>query len=398
MEEISGGVAGRLRRIGAAVIIALVFSCLLIALEDSEGVTLLWKGDFPGFFAPARIIVSGQGERLYDLHLQSSIENSVWPSEGELFYRFAYPPHFALLLAPLGYLSPASGKVVLTLLMVVALLTSVIAGRKVVPLFGREPLFGIAYLLAIFPILVSVLSTQNTALSIALLIGAVALLDRRTRGADFFSGLLAGALLFKPQYGVPALIAWSATARPWVLWGLLLSSIVAWCGGAMVLGINWVVQWIKVVLEFGEMNLSVNGRQMISLWGMFQTLLPRALLASLSCLVLLPAIISFWRARRGGISELRPGFALLLVGIVLSAQQTLFYDFGIAFVGFLSLMPARSYRDLAIIVSFGGVASLLQYYHTATSINLLGLFTLALYLMALYLSYFRKSVQDICCS
>src|SRR5688572_15451523 len=83
----------RLRRIAAALLVAFALSLGISYSHDAEEKSLLKRGDFPGFYAPAVIVARGRYGWLYDPALQRAVENEFWPSfEGE-FYMSVYPPY-----------------------------------------------------------------------------------------------------------------------------------------------------------------------------------------------------------------------------------------------------------------------------------------------------------------
>jgi hypothetical protein len=78
---------------------------------------LITNSDFLSFYTGCAIMRNGQGARIYDLDLQSTFQAQVLGPEGARFpFRllpFINPPHAALVLMPLGYLSPKSAAAVL---------------------------------------------------------------------------------------------------------------------------------------------------------------------------------------------------------------------------------------------------------------------------------------------
>jgi len=84
--------------------IALGYLVLIIkaALED-----LLWRADFTAFYTGGAIVRMGLGPRLYDLELQTRVQQAIL-GPGRMFYDgvlpFNNPPHFALVMALLSML------------------------------------------------------------------------------------------------------------------------------------------------------------------------------------------------------------------------------------------------------------------------------------------------------
>jgi len=84
--------------------IALGYLVLIIkaALED-----LLWRADFTAFYTGGAIVRQGQGPQLYDLDLQTRVQQAIL-GPGRMFYDgvlpFNNPPHFALVMVPFSML------------------------------------------------------------------------------------------------------------------------------------------------------------------------------------------------------------------------------------------------------------------------------------------------------
>jgi hypothetical protein len=84
--------------------IALGYAGLLMkaALED-----LLWRADFTAFYTGGAIVRQGLGPRLYDLELQTRVQQAIL-GPGRMFYDgvlpFNYPPYLALVMVPFSWL------------------------------------------------------------------------------------------------------------------------------------------------------------------------------------------------------------------------------------------------------------------------------------------------------
>lgn len=68
---------------------------------------LLWQADFTAFYTGGAIVRQGLGPQLYDLDLQTRIQQAIL-GPGRMFYDgvlpFINPPHFALVMAPFSLL------------------------------------------------------------------------------------------------------------------------------------------------------------------------------------------------------------------------------------------------------------------------------------------------------
>jgi hypothetical protein len=68
-----------------------------------------WRADFTAFYLGGRMVLAGEGSRLYDLEAQGGWQAYLWPERGgaEALLAYVNPPHAALLLAPLALLPRA---------------------------------------------------------------------------------------------------------------------------------------------------------------------------------------------------------------------------------------------------------------------------------------------------
>lgn len=80
----------------AALFIAIIALTCGIMISDPKGV------DFISFWATARMVLDGAGTQFYDLAAHTAVEKTVVPVLGT--HTFAYPPIFAIILAPFGLL------------------------------------------------------------------------------------------------------------------------------------------------------------------------------------------------------------------------------------------------------------------------------------------------------
>lgn len=87
--------------LNTAIAVSLLGLYVLAATQD-----LLWRADFTAFYTGWNMVADGQGERLYDLELQSEYQARILQGNrfADNLLPFDYPPHTAVLLAPLGWL------------------------------------------------------------------------------------------------------------------------------------------------------------------------------------------------------------------------------------------------------------------------------------------------------
>ena len=158
--------------------------------------------DFSAFWAAGRLILAGKAQAAYDwASLRAVVEASTGHPFREAHYPIFYPPVFLLYLAPLGLFSYLTA---LLLWLGVTMSAYLAAAYAILP---RRGVLLVA--LAAPAVLWTVCVGQNGLLTAALLGGGLALLDRR----PVLAGILFGALVYKPQFGVLIPLVLMASGR-----------------------------------------------------------------------------------------------------------------------------------------------------------------------------------------
>lgn len=184
--------------------------------------------DFLVFHAAARAVIEGKPSIVYDTAALTDLQNTLYAARlpFELGFRpFLYPPIWLLGVLPFGLL-PVGIAIAAFLALTAALCTLVLRMLK----FGWPTVFAI--LIAPAAIWV-VLAGQNTFLSIALLYGGLALLERR----PIVAGVLLGLLAYKPQV--------------WLLVPVALLAARAW-RPLLALAVTVAIASITTLLLFGD--------------------------------------------------------------------------------------------------------------------------------------------------
>lgn len=158
--------------------------------------------DFSAFWAAGRLAVGGHAAAAYDwAALRHVVEESFGRPFADANYPIFYPPVFLLYIAPLGLFSYFGAAVVwlgATLALYLAAAYAILPKRV-----------SLLIALAAPAVLWTVCVGQNGLLTAALLGGALALLDRR----PVVAGILFGAMIYKPQFGLLIPFALMATGR-----------------------------------------------------------------------------------------------------------------------------------------------------------------------------------------
>ena len=243
-------------------------------------------------------------------------------------------------------------------------------------------------MLSFVPLLIAIVGVQNTALSL-LILALVYAADQPDR--PWLMGFTAALLLFKPQFGVLFFLFLLARGRTAELLGWALGALLLYLLGTLILGPAWPFTWLQAASQFGTLNFTINGHNMISLaglaywggetlWGNGAAILPWAYLVAGVLL-----LVSAWYVRGDDRRRvLAPALVLLL------SPQTLFYDLAIAVFFLLQGLRPGNRQDLLILAGlwlYGFVALMLR---DATSFPL----SAPLLLAVLWLHVRRTSLQD----
>jgi hypothetical protein len=368
----------RLRLYPAALLLAGV-AAFAFTVATADGATThagRLGGDFPAFFGAGRLVAEGRVHELYDWRVQHASQAGLHPlGAGDEFLAFAYPPFVALpyaALAPLGYVS---AYVVHTLAMAGALLAGVLALRPALPRLAAHPFAAFVFAAAVLPMFRAVTGGQNTPLTFCL----IALVWRALRDErPGLAGLWLGALLFKPQLGLPlgglVVVATRGRALP----SYLAAAAALWGVGAAMDGADWVGTWWSGIGRFHEMDQSVNAANSVGLLGLLEAWIgpghPVPIgLGGLASAGLAAALLWVWTRRA---LPLDARFALTVPGIVLIPPHAMHYDSGLVALAWLALVDRLGREGVALL---GGLylASLAGEARQALGWNPMALVTLA---------------------
>lgn len=388
----------RLHRLCWAIIVAILLSLTIAWKLDDSAASLLKRGDFPGFYAPAVILKRGLENRLYKPGLQLAVEKEFFPSFRNEFYMSVYPPYVALMLKPLSYLGPLPAKLLATGMMLLCFFLTVILLVRLFPrLRGFELILGV-YLISLAPVFISIFGTQNSALSSLLYLGVLWALSRGDTRSEVLAGVLLGLWLFKPQFALLAIVFPLLAGRIAVFVGFLLPAALYYLLGATVLGYQWPLIWVEATKQFATQNFIVNGHQMVSFmgamsavsqeaarWGLGGGAL-RGLGIALSVLVFLLLLLRCLQTFRLHDQEKRALYVrncMLLVGpaVVLLSPQTLFYDLGLALFPCLALAKLDSDRAISLAIALSVLISGCTFLRGETPLPLLFLVAVAAFLL-----------------
>jgi hypothetical protein len=319
----------RARRVSLAVLVALGAALVLAALSGSGTSTATGRlgGDHVEFYGTGKMVLDGQLDELYEPDAQRAAQ-APYAGEGGGFLYFGYPPHVAVLYAPLAALPFRASWVVTTALMVGAALGALALLRPVIPVLRTAWWPCVALSLTFVPLFVGVGLGQNTGLSLLLVAATWRLLhDDR----DLAAGTALGLLLFKPQLAIPLLVFVLAAQRWRAVASAAAVGIATWVAGALILGPDWVSQWLDGLSAFGEIDKASNAANAVALLGVVDRLLgggtAGTAVAGLLDVALLAAVAWLWHRRAA--DDLSGAFAVAVPAAVLIAPHALYYDAGL---------------------------------------------------------------------
>ncbi len=359
--------------------IALAAVATAMASSGSSDSLDRYGGDFPSFYGAGSIVLDGNGSDLYDEEVQRAAQASSFP-DGELLY-FAYPPYTAAVYAGIAWLPYAAAYSLHSIVAIAALIGALAALRPFVrgALDGWTRL-GLASVAAVasYPVLRSVLGGQNATFTL-LGVAAVARFDHDDR--PIAVGVAAGALLYKPQFGL-LIIGILIVSKRWASLGAAVAAAAVLFGiGTMVTGFEWIGTWLAAVSTFGDLNIVVNGFLMISAWGWVQNVLGVSVwsylvAAGVVAAVGLPMVYGLVTHRWSEI----PWYALAPL-VIVAAPSALYYDATLVLLP-IAVMVGWAAERVAAVLAGAVVISWVQIF--APSLGWSPLFPLILAMAALF--------------
>ena len=340
---------------------------IVVALAGSGASTVSGGlgGDYPEFYGAGRIVLDGDGERLYDAEVQARSQKDLFPEDDEPGHLdFAYPPAVAAGYAPFALLPYRPSYVVHTVLAMIALALAVRALRPAVPAIRRHPWPAYALALTAYPMFRAVGAGQNTPLTLLLI---AAWWRGRWEGRPFLAGLAAGALLFKPQFAVLFLLAVVLDRAPRALMGTATSAAALWLVSAAVTGAGWIGEFLDHAFALPSRERDVADTSGISI-----TFVAREVFGDNAATTALAALLAVgvgvsalvvWNRRRQMSARLQmTGLGALAAAAVLIPPHVIFYDAGLLVLtgAGLAAPDRRSDRSdwlLLYVASFSGLAA-----------------------------------------
>jgi hypothetical protein len=174
-----------------------------------DGGVIFW--DFQDYYVTGYLVRAGLGDQIYDLAAHSSWAEQLTGSPPESDLGFVYPPFFAVILAPLGWLSHlAAFRLWFALNSVVFLLLGLVLWRLAAPAPAWQRALLLACILSLDAVYYVMAAGQVSGL-ITLILATSLLLLRR--GHEGLAGSSLALAAVKPQLVVGVLLLLAVRAR-----------------------------------------------------------------------------------------------------------------------------------------------------------------------------------------
>lgn len=291
---------------------------------NSAGAPL--AGDYIAFHAAGWLVLADRASELYDKPAVVEVQDRLLGGRIPGFYdAYRNPPFFALVYAPLAGLDLLPGFATWSLLSMVCLGVALAVLLAEAP--GLRPRWrGLLILVLAFPpVYFGVIDGENAIVSLLLF----ALIFRAlARGQDRALGVWSALGLFKPQLFFVFPLIFVATRRWRALGAYLVTAVVLFGVSLVLVGVDGIEAWLRILLEPEGGNATVNGWRMASAKAFLDALLPNADRLSLAVyavisLILLAALLRTWR--RPDV-DLAPAWVLTVLVIVLVDPHLVDYD------------------------------------------------------------------------
>lgn len=233
---------------GALLFGLLVAFVILTATGAVSGAEASIKiSDFMSYFAALRLIVHGHGNEIYNFdairHVQASLMRPLRMPPGFQAY-YLYPPYFAILVAPLGYLSFSAAYLIWLGLNCLLLVATLLALESYARLNHRASLVYRFAAVCFLPVFAAFLQGQVSILLLGLFSFALFLARAEM---DVPAGVALAFALIKPVYVAPVLLVFLLRRRWLVLGGFVIAAAVLILAPVPILGTSINTQYLHTL-------------------------------------------------------------------------------------------------------------------------------------------------------
>jgi len=306
-------------------------SGFLIAVFSGNGASTLsgrLGGDYPAFYSAGRIIAEGDWANLYNSRKQSAVQKEFFP--GSSYQVFVNPPFWAAAYYPLSLINYRLSYTIHTLLMVTALLLAIWLISPVNGYIPKHYVLVICLTITYYPMFRAILGSQNTALSLLLI---VLCWRAVTANREWLAGIALGLLLFKPQFALPLIGLHLLSGRWRVAMGSLPVAALLYGVGAYISGPFWISEWFKYANWAAQLDAVINADKAVCWLGFFQAILGQdnqsATIIGWTMTIITSAFLAFTWFIGGHRCDYKAQMGIATAALVLLSPHVMYYDTGI---------------------------------------------------------------------
>lgn len=222
--------------------------------------------DFVVFYSSAKLVATGHAYQVYDLHALAPIQRAAHPGVPGAALPIPYlnPPFFALLVAPLGYLSFGHAYQVWTgMKLTLLVLDAWMIWRIATPAGRHYQIVAVAFFVTLEPVAFSVTLGQ---FSLILTTSWTAAYLFFREGRDRAGAIALAPLLIKPELLVPVAVLLAWKRRTLALVHLCGFAAAAMLASIALIGIHSVIDYPRFVLTISAQGGTGINRQLMFGW------------------------------------------------------------------------------------------------------------------------------------
>lgn len=313
-----------------------ILSYTLIWLYFKPIVFSTTKSDFSCFYRAGRMVIAGDGTRVYDLDAQRQYDKRLGTSfidgQGREFsLPFVFPPYTLALFAPLSCLPYRAAEFVWYALNIGMLLALPFVLRNNVASRGNAIAGELLAPVFFLPAVLALMRGQPSILLLLLFAMAFATL---AEGSDTAAGIILAFATFKPQLVLPMLLALGVWRKWRTLMAMAWASIALLGISAAIVGWRATLHYPRALLQFNRLSGALGGEHpesMPDLRGMLHVLMagwPKITIAEITIVmsVLLLAIFAVVLKQKQSPAVSRSSYSLAIVVTCLLSYHAYLHD------------------------------------------------------------------------
>src|SRR5664280_838059 len=294
---------------------------------------LAGTSDFSCFYSAGKMVVTGNGSRIYDYEAQKEAQRPFFvPNLRRSVLPFVFVPFVLVIFAPLAVLTYAHALMLWFALNVCLLISIPFLLRRRLNLSDSHLALGLLVMTFFLPCSISLAQGQPTIVVLVLFtLIFLALGD----GQELQAGCLLALITFKPQFALAMLIALAVTNKRKALLGFFGTCIALFGLSAALVGWRTTLRFPEAIAAFSRLPANMGGEYgpegMSNLRGLVQSLMDsraphdalRVIIVASSALLMGLVLLSVW-AHRPRISDL--DFSLILLVSLVGSYHAYGHD------------------------------------------------------------------------